>query len=500
MPRHAFIVFAVFLLAAAIALAGGLIPAAHSVAVRLAPAGTAGEPSITPLQFAAALAWHLPWLLAAPALLTAVGTYFGWRVGRPFRQLLRQLRVAAVTSRHGELHLEAISGRSVESRGWNRLVDLLAAIQMQSGLHERLAAALEGFRQRKGEQILNSLAEGLAVTDDAGRITFANPTMQALLGGGNGSHEPAGNLYERLALNDAQGEASQLLDPSTRERAVVADVPHHDEVGESVLRVGRYPLLDDGGQCTGNHVWMMRDVTQQLLAERMRNEFVNSATHELRTPMANIRAFAETMADNLVEDEQLDIDSQKEFCNIINGEVNRLSRLIDDLLSVESMAVGSLSLDRKETNFERLLLDTMAKVKPMMDQKDVAFETKLPGKLPTLHIDKDKIALTLVNMLGNAAKYTPEGGQVTLRVELRETDVLIHVQDTGIGIEKEELPHIFQRFYRSGDPRVRSQSGTGLGLALAYEIVRLHGGRLTVESELNKGSTFTASLPLSNEL
>jgi signal transduction histidine kinase len=396
-------------------------------------------------------------------------------------------------SRRNELTLAPVAGSAPEFRGWNRLVDALSATQLQEGLQQRLAAALEGFRQRKGEQILNSLADGLAVTDEAGRVTFANETMRALLEGRN---ENDGDLCTLLGVDASEAQASKLLDRQALSRQVMVDVPRQSTAGENVLRIARQPLRSQQGEGTSSHVWLVRDVTQHVLAERMRNEFVNSATHELRTPMANIQAFAETMADALLEDDDFDVERQKEFCNIINSEVTRLSRLIDDMLNIESMAVGSLSLDVQETNFERLLLDTMTKVKPLMDQKDQVFEAKLPPKLPSLQVDKDKIALTLVNLLGNASKYTPQGGRVALRIEVRPSDVLIHIADSGIGINKDELPHVFERFYRSRDPRVRSQTGTGLGLALAYEIVRLHGGRLTAESEIDKGSTFTVALPL----
>jgi two-component system phosphate regulon sensor histidine kinase PhoR len=433
------------------------------------------------------------WVVALPLAFALLGIVALWRLGRSERLLRAQLRGVLRASRRNELSLAPIAGGTDEIRGWNRLVDAVSATQLQDGLQQRLAVALEGFRQRKGDQILNSLSEGLAVTDEAGRITFANETMRALL---DGKRDCEGDLCRLLELDMSDGQSQKLADRHAINRLVVADVPRQGGAGESVLRIARQPLRGQQGEPEGGHVWLIRDVTQSILAERMRNEFVSAATHELRTPMANIQAFAETMADALLEDDDLDIERQKDFCNIINSEVNRLSRLIDDMLNIESMAVGSLSLDIQETNFERLILETMSKVKPLMEQKDQVFEAKLPPKLPTMQIDKDKIALTLVNLLGNASKYTPEKGHVTLRIEPRESELLIHVSDTGIGISKEELPHVFERFYRSQDSRVRAQTGTGLGLALAYEIVRLHNGRLNVESEPEKGSTFTITLPV----
>jgi len=224
----------------------------------------------------------------------------------------------------------------------------------------------------------------------------------------------------------------------------VAEISRSGEASDGVLRVARSPLWSAEREACGGHVWSVRDVTQQKLADRMRDQFVNAATHELRTPMTNIKAFAEILA----ESDMADVEQQKEFCNTINDEVTRLARFVDDLLNLSR---------------------------------------------------KDKFTAALVNLLGNAAKYTPEGGRVQLHVEVSEDAMRIDVEDTGIGIAAEELPKVFEKFFRSSDSRVHEETGSGLGLSLANEIVRLHGGRLTVQSELNKGSTFSVNLPLSAE-
>jgi two-component system phosphate regulon sensor histidine kinase PhoR len=241
------------------------------------------------------------------------------------------------------------------------------------------------------------------------------------------------------------------------------------------------------------HVWMLRDVTQQKLAEEMRDQFVDTATHELRTPLANIKAYAETLALADV----IDIEQQKQFLNTINSEATRLARFVDDLLSVSSMELGSLSLNKQVTDLGRMLNEVITKIQPQIDEKELTLEVVLPEKMPEPELDKDKIATVLVNLLGNAVKYTPEGGRVIFRVNVTDQDIEISVEDTGVGIAKDEVGKVFEKFFRSNDPRVQEQTGTGLGLALAQEVVRLHGGEIGVESEINKGSTFTVKLPLS---
>jgi two-component system phosphate regulon sensor histidine kinase PhoR len=235
----------------------------------------------------------------------------------------------------------------------------------------------------------------------------------------------------------------------------------------------------------------MRDVTQQKLAEEMRDQFVDTATHELRTPLANIKAYAETLA--LAD--MIDVEQQKQFLNTINSEATRLARFVDDLLSVSSMELGSLSLNKQVTDLNRMLNEVVAKVRPQIEEKQQTFEIVFPEKLPEPELDKDKIAALLVNLLGNAVKYTPEGGRVTFHVNVSDQHIELSVEDTGVGIAADEVPKVFDKFFRSQDPRVQEQTGTGLGLALAQEVVRLHGGHITVESELNKGSTFSVLLP-----
>ncbi len=274
-------------------------------------------------------------------------------------------------------------------------------------------------------------------------------------------------------------------------RTALAEVTRSHGQRQRVLRVERQPIESgDSG-----HVWSLRDVTQQKLAEEMRGQFIDSATHELRTPLANIRAYSETLA--LMDD--VDLEQQKEFCNTINNEATRLARFVDDLLSVSSMEVGSLSINRQNVNLKRLLDEVVDKVKPLTAKKSQDFGIDLPEKLGDAYLDKDKISAMLVNLLGNASKYTPDKGRIGIVVTSAEGVLTINVEDSGVGIASEELPRIFDKFFRSKDPRVQGEIGTGLGLSLANEIVRLHGGKLTVKSVLDKGSTFTVSIPLMQE-
>jgi PAS domain S-box-containing protein len=444
----------------------------------------------------AACAAGLPTLVAAVLAIVVAGggAVVLRRSLAPLAAVESQLVRASVAPEGTPPRLDLLDGSGPAVAGFNRLVRQSRHDGPPDDLPARLEEALERYRRNKSDLLLNSLPEGVAVTDAQGTITLANRPLAALFGAGTDANALVGRdirrfLFEGAAPNDGES----LLSGGDLERTTVAEIRRGEASGGGVLRVARQPLRGDDGHAPPGCVWSVRDVTQQKLAERMRTDFVNSATHELRTPLANIRAYAETLA--ITDD--LDIAQHKEFCNTINSEVGRLTRLVDDLLSIESMEVGSLALARQETNFERLLSETIGKVRPQMEQKNIHFEAILPKKFPTLLIDKDKIILTLVNLLGNATKYTPEGGKVVLLVECRDDAISIHVEDSGIGISPEDLPKVFDTFFRSADPRVQHETGSGLGLSLAREVVRLHGGKLTVQSKLDVGSTFTVVLPMS---
>ena len=194
--------------------------------------------------------------------------------------------------------------------------------------------------------------------------------------------------------------------------------------------------------------------------------------------------------------DDIDVEQQKQFFNTINDEATRLARFVDELLNVSQMESGAMSLARHETDTQRLIEEVIEHVRPEIDRKQIDFERLLPPKLPKLNVDKDKVTAALVNLLGNATKYTPKDGRVRLRVESAPGEIRFHVDDSGIGIAEAELPRVFEKFFRSDDGRVREVTGTGLGLAFTQEVARLHGGKVTVHSELNKGTQFTLTLPV----
>jgi PAS domain S-box-containing protein len=438
-----------------------------------------------------------PFAFLGPAGCMVVGAVLLNRLVRPVAEIEQQLHQVAMSPSVESCELREVPASGAAALGWNRVVKQRFLGSQSETLGQRIRQSLEQGRHSRLDAVLNSVPEGIATTDAEGRLSYTNMPMAVILGlkdvvGSSQDEENHPLMTERLVSRWHLSEDDGFFSEENRDRPVVTELTREENGQRRIARVARHPIcIGEGGQHEA-HVWTMRDVTQQKLAEEMRDQFVDTATHELRTPLANIKAYAETLALADV----IDIEQQKQFLNTINSEATRLARFVDDLLSVSSMELGSLSLNKQVTDLGRMLHEVLAKVRPQMDEKRLEFEVGLPEKLPEPELDKDKIATVLVNLLGNAVKYTPEGGQVNFRVNVTDRQIEISVEDSGVGIAEQDLAKVFEKFYRSQDPRVQEQTGTGLGLALAQEVVRLHGGRITVESEIDKGSTFSVLLPL----
>ena len=431
-----------------------------------------------------------------PLLCLVLGARVLRRLVRPLAEVETELNRVASALSPAEVDLRELKYRTPVALGWNRLVEQHERDRSDSGLDQRLSEAMGQLRQQQADEIFNSIPDGLAVSDEQGQITFANQAMAAIAGNGTDGCIPSGSTMQIYLNLQNQAESHRpLLDPNLRQRTVVAEIDRSNNGAHHVFRVARHPLRAADGKSSSGHVWSVRDISQQKLVEQARDQFLDAATHELRTPLANIKAYAET----LTLSEQLEVEQQKDFCNTINSEATRLARIVDELLSISSMEVGSLSTSEEETDMERLLSEVVQKVEPQAKQKKIDLRTSFPEKWPTLYVDKDKMAAALVNLLGNAVKYTPSDGQITLTVAAVGDALQIVVADTGVGISAVEQSKVFDKFFRSSDPRIQKESGSGLGLSFVQEVVRMHDGTVNVESEPDAGTTFTVTLPRKQE-
>ncbi len=225
------------------------------------------------------------------------------------------------------------------------------------------------------------------------------------------------------------------------------------------------------------------------------NSFLAKAAHELRTPLTNVRLLVE----DALERCQQDPTSTGKNLNVINEETQRLERTVSEILSASEIEAGSFELRTDDVHVDQLLQQLKADHEPQAKERKITLTFELPPKLPVLQADRDKISLVLHNLLGNALKYTLEGGRVVVTANAEKNRLTVAVADTGVGIGPDELERVFEKFYRCKNPLTTNVKGSGLGLAIARDVARLHGGDIILESEPGKGSTFTLTLPFVEE-
>lgn len=264
-------------------------------------------------------------------------------------------------------------------------------------------------------------------------------------------------------------------------------VPGEVTLDGRIFRVLEVPFRDEHG--SPGHLYLLRDMTDVRRLEEMRNLFLSSVSHELRTPLTIIKGFAATLLE-MSEDESL-----KKPLTRIDTEADRLTRLVQDLLELTRLRSLSLSLELASLVPEEVVEDVVELLRPQAERRelDLRFE---PCEAPrALAADRDRLKQVAINLLDNALKFTPDGGRVTVRTRLEGDRWHFEVEDTGPGIPAEDVPLLFDHFFRSKDTHLRSIKGTGLGLAIVKEIVTRHGGLVSAESRVGEGTTLRVTLP-----
>jgi two-component system sensor histidine kinase VicK len=259
--------------------------------------------------------------------------------------------------------------------------------------------------------------------------------------------------------------------------------------GEAVLKSIIAPLKRESRVI--GLILVLQDITRQFSLENMRKEFVANVSHELRTPLTTIKSYAETLLDGAMDEPSI----ARQFMSVVYNEAERMTRLVNDLLELSRLDNKETRWDKKPISPSGILKDVISKMLVNIKKKNLALETDILQHSPDIFADRDKIEQVFQNILSNAIKYTPEGGKIFIRLDSIEDRVRIIFGDTGIGIPKEDLPRLFERFYRVDKTRSRELGGTGLGLSIAKEIVEAHDGIITIDSELGHGTQVTILLP-----
>jgi len=346
------------------------------------------------------------------------------------------------------------------------------------------------FEKRRTESIIDGLSDGVIVIDAYDRVSLMNREAEALL------QIERGDAHGKLPAEVIrQKELAELLsngeDIGRRRKTVEMEFSNGNGNSNRIIRISITALRGQADKQVGRMV-VLRDVTQSKMEETARRDFISNVAHELRSPLTSIKSYVEMLIDNEVDKPEL----RAEFFNTINEEADRLARLIDNMLNISKIEIGGLVLNKSDVKTRKLVEDAAASIAGSAKSKNIKLTLNLPDDLPDAVIDKEMVRTSLMNLLGNAIKYTEAGGSVTVYAEVDAEQFHVSVIDTGWGIPADEQSKIFEKFYRGRQTAKVKVTGNGLGLALAREIALLHGGDLTLQSEEGKGSTFSLHLPL----
>jgi two-component system phosphate regulon sensor histidine kinase PhoR len=339
------------------------------------------------------------------------------------------------------------------------------------------------------EAVLNNTVNGILMVDAEGKISYANPAALVLLGMqadiiGHNKTE----VIKNYAILETIDQVKSELKPVRNELML-----HH--LGGKTVEINIVPILNAARTNQGVLV-VLNDISELKKLEQVRKDFVANVSHELKTPVAVISGFAETLLDEGGGNPA----TVMEFSRIIYDEAQRLTSLINGLLELSRLESEKAEVNILSVDIDKVLRSTLMLAQRQPNSQKVTLEYIPAASQPVIASDADLIVQVISNLLDNAIKYSPEGGQIQLQLEELDDMVKINVIDTGLGIPEIDIPRIFERFYRVDKARSRKTGGSGLGLAIVKHLVEILGGQVTVESKLEEGSVFSVILPKNENL
>ncbi len=377
-------------------------------------------------------------------------------------------------------HLVLIVKRALEKQTLERRARELQEAQAQN-LYD---LAMEKSRIRT---IINCMADGVLVTNRDLEMVLHNPALMRLLGLSTALVEPTA-LSDFLADEDLEKGLKSILETSGEEAVLISRELRR---GNRYLHTLSAPVHGLDGQVLGT-VTVFQDVTTFKQLDEMKSEFVHMVSHELRSPLASIKQLLTVVLDGLAGEL---MDKQKDLLSRSHLKIQGLLELINDLLDVAKIESGHSFQQQTPLRLGEVLEQTIALVRPRAESQNVSLRLDLPPELPLIQADPRSMEELFTNLISNAVNYSPAGGDVTVSAVSHGDYLAVMVSDNGIGIEPEEIPKIFDKFYRVKHPKTRQVIGTGLGLAIVKGIVESHRGSIEVESQPGAGTTFRVLLP-----
>lgn len=359
-------------------------------------------------------------------------------------------------------------------------------------LSEVIRLTQENLEQetKRLNSILSYMTDGVLATNRRGQITMINDMAKKQLG-----------IVKEEALNKSILELLKIEDEYEL-RDLITQIPElmidsQNANGEYLSLRVRFALIRRESGFISGLVAVLHDTTEQEKEERERRLFVSNVSHELRTPLTSVKSYLEALDEGALYD-----PVAPDFIKVSLDETNRMMRMVTDLLHLSRIDNATTQLDVELINFTAFItfiLNRFDKMRSQDEEKKYELVRDYPINSVWIEIDTDKMTQVIDNILNNAIKYSPDGGKITVSMKTTEDQMILSIKDQGLGIPKQDLPKIFDRFYRVDRARSRAQGGTGLGLAIAKEIIKQHNGFIWAKSEYGKGSTFTIVLPYDKE-
>lgn len=417
--------------------------------------------------------------MTGTAIALVITAILGILLARTITRPMSDMRKQALVMAKGNF------SRKVRVYGDDEIGQLAVTFNNLTKKLQESQSSTEGER-RKLSSVLSNMTDGVISTDRRGRVNLINEPAAQLL---NISRDTVMNqpIIEVLGL-----EEEYKFDDLLEEReSVILDYSKKNR--PFILRANFSVIQKETGFVNGL-ITVLHDITEQEKIEGERREFVANVSHELRTPLTTMRSYLEALAEGAWKDEEI----APSFLSVTQNETERMIRLVNDLLQLSKMDSKDYRLKTGWVNFNKFY-DHIIDRFEMTKNDDITFKRDLPKEAYFVDIDEDKITQVLYNVISNSLKYSPEGGQVTFRARASEGFIVVSITDQGVGIPKNVIDKIFDRFYRVDKARARNLGGTGLGLAIAKEMVVAHGGKIWAESVDGKGTTVFFTLPYEQE-
>jgi len=357
-------------------------------------------------------------------------------------------------------------------------------------LSDDVAEAQESIdaERRRLDSVLTHMTDGVIATDRRGKIIIINEMAQSMMG---------------IDQDDALGQnllSILKVDEDVTLRTILEKqddmMLNGQEDGVPIVIRASFSLIQRESGFISGIVCVLHDVTEQERIDEERKQFVSNVSHELRTPLTSMRSYIEALADGAWEDPEL----APRFLEVTQKETDRMIRMIQDLLHLSRIDAGKSILDLEIVNMTEMVDHVLNRFEMLIhsteyEGKNYQIKKELLKEAVFVEVDPDRLLQVMDNIMNNAIKYSPDGGTITGRMQIRQQDVLVSITDEGMGIPQADLPKIFSRFYRVDRARSRAMGGSGLGLAISKEVIEQHGGKIWAESREGKGTTFNVLLP-----